>query len=207
MDTPLAQRAISDALKGAWDEAVATNVKILKSYPDDTDALNRLARAYQEVGLIPKAKASAQKVLRIAPANPIAQKTLAKLKTFKKSDNNLHINITPESFLEIPGKTKLVGLIHPGDSSIIATLNSGDEVAFLTHPHRVSVTTPDGKYIGRLPDDLAARIRKLIKAGNKFQVLVKSIDTKNVKVFVKADVTSFPPGKINYVSFASEESI
>ena len=187
MDNSLAQRAISDALKGAWNEAITTNIKILKSYPNDTDALNRLARAYQEVGLIPKAKASAQKVLKISPTNHIAQKTLAKLKTMKKGDNSFHTSITPESFLEIPGKTKLVELIHPGDFRVIATLNAGDEVAFFTHPHRVSVVTHDEKYMGRLPDDLAAKIRRLINTGNKFQVLVKSIDAKNVKVFIKSE--------------------
>lgn len=207
MDASLAQRAIDCALSGDWQEAIAANLKILKENQNDVDALNRLARAYQEVGQIGKARAGAQKVLKINPTNQIAQKALARLKTLKKVDGANHTKYLPESFLEIPGKTKLIGLIHPGDSLVLASLNAGDEVSFLTHPHRVSVVTQDGKYIGRLPDDLAARIRNSIKGGVKFQVLIKSIDTKNVKVFIKSSEISFPAEKIDYVSFTPPELV
>lgn len=215
MDLTLAQKAISQALNGEWDEAVKTNLEILSFTPDDIDALNRLARCYSELGHVAKAKETAQKVLTLDPLNTIAQKCLEKWAVVKNGDKH-KINVTsPESFLEDPGKTKIAPLMHLGDRSVFAGVDSGDEVLLLPHAHRVSVTTMDGKYLGRLHDDLAARLRTMVKAGRKYQVLIKSIDPKKeVTVFIReignADASSgpsFPTEKIEYVAFTSPELV
>ncbi|MFI5241094.1 MAG: hypothetical protein ACHQUA_01535 [Microgenomates group bacterium] len=215
MDTSLAQIAISHALKGSWDEAIKANLEILKFNPEDVDSLNRLARAYTEIGEISKAKQMAQKVLKVDSVNSIAIKCLEKCKSLKKGEKGSYSNMSAEAFLEEPGKTKMINLIHPGDENVLAKLDSGEEVNLLTHPHRVSVVTPDGKYIGRLPDDLAARLKRLIKLGNRYQVLIKSIDSRIIRVFIREmeksmearDVPSFPGEKIEYVSFTPPELV
>ncbi len=215
MDSSLAQIAINQALTGSWTEAVKTNLEILKGDSENVDALNRLARAYTEVGEIDKAKKTSQKVLEIDSVNSIAIKCLEKWKSLKNGEKPSFTNISAESFLEEPGKTRMVNLMHLGDESIIAKLNSGDEVSLLPHQHRVSVVTMDGKYIGRLSDDLAARLRRLIKLGNKYQVLVKTVESKTVKVFIRElekseeakDILSFPAEKIEYVSFTPPELV
>ena len=61
MNNSLAQQAIQKALSGNWDEALELNKEILDSDPNNTDALNRTARAYAELGKIELAKKTAKK--------------------------------------------------------------------------------------------------------------------------------------------------
>jgi len=215
MDTDLAQKAINEALKGDWKEATKTNLQILKTNPQDIDALNRLARAYAEKGEFGKAKKSAEKVIKIDPFNPIATKALNRWKVAKRGKMENGAGTGAEVFLEETGKTKQISLLHLGDAKLLAKLNAGDRVRLTPHAHRVSVLTHDDKYIGRLPDDLAARLRKLIKIGNQYEVFIKSTDSNDVKVFIRetyrsaelASIPSFPAEKIEYVSFTPPELV
>ncbi len=217
MDTTLAQKAVNLALSGDWEEGIKVNSEILATSPEDIDALNRLARCYSELGKIKEARDTAKKVLTIDPSNSIAQKCLDKWTAIKKGDKHKQfLASSPDSFLEESGKTRIAPLMHIGDTQVLAGVDSGDTVYFLPHTHRVSVTTTDGKFLGRLHDDLAARIRFLLKAGFKYQVLVKSIDPKKgVTIFIKEiekgrageSTTSFPPEKIDYVSFTSPDLV
>ncbi len=215
MEMSLAQKAISLALHGEWNEAIEINLQILQITPEDTDSLNRLAKAYAETGQINEAKKTAQKVLSIDPLNTIAVKCFAKWQTMKNGEINQKSFAAPESFLEDSGKTKLVPLMNPGDDQVLASLDSGDIVKLATHPHSIAVVTQENKNIGKLPDDLAARLNNLIKSGNKYQVLIKSIVGKQVTIFIRetergeksSAIQSFPGEKIEYVSFTPPELI
>lgn len=215
MNNDLAQEAVNCALNGKWKEAVLINKSILNDNPNDIDALNRLARAYTETGEVKKAKGISLKVIKIDPSNRIAIKSLAR---FKDSGTNLNLSnriSSPESFLEESGKTKITPLLYPGDPKIVSNLFCGDIVKLSAHAHRVSICTQDGRYIGRLSDDLSSRLRKLIEFGNEYMVLIKSIDMNNIKVLIRetkrakqiSDVSSFPPEKIEYVSFTPPELV
>ncbi len=215
MDTSPAQIAISLALSGKWNEAVDANLEILKSNPKDTEALCRLSRAYFELGKVTKARESTKKVLEIDPTNQIASKFIERIKIAKNSDGAPPTPTLNESFLEEPGKTRLIELVNLGEAENYVNLDPGEEVKLAAYSHRVSVTTHDGRYIGRLPDDIAARLRYLIKKGNKYQVLVKSVNSKDVTVFIREmekgvgvdGSPSFPPEKIEYVSFTPPEFV
>lgn len=216
MDTNLAQKAVDSALSGHWDEALEINRRILKTNPIDVDALNRLARAHSELGDISSARKTAEKVLKIDPINTIALKCLDKWKKTSKVKRGKDVTIDiVDAFLEEPGKTKLVTLLHTGDEKNFANLDPGEEVKLVPFAHRVSVMTTDGTYIGRLPDDLATRLKSLMKLGNKYRVLVKSIDGKKIDVFVREleraklanGVNSFPSEKIDYVAFTPPELV
>ncbi|MFC1625490.1 hypothetical protein ACFL1Q_00405 [Patescibacteria group bacterium] len=215
MNEELAQKAIKAALTSNWKEAVSINSKILSKNKKDIDSLNRIARAYAELGDISNAKKYTQKVLRIDPLNRIADKANEKWKAIKKGAFEPSATPPAESFLEESGKTKIAPLIYPGDTLTLAKLDSGDEVKINAHGHRVSVINNEGKYIGRLPDDIAARLKKLIKMGNKYQILVKSIEKSEVKVFIREvirgkrakEIPSFSSEKINYVSFTPPELV
>lgn len=211
MESTLAQKAVSLALKGKWDEALNLNLQIISISENDIDALNRLARCYSELGKVDKAVSTSKKVLKLDSANPIALKCIQKWKSVTRSKSNFQETIT-ESFLEESGKTKIVPLLNPGENSVFANLNSGDEVKLSAHTHKVSVIDPEGKYVGRLPDDVAARLRNLIKKGVKYQVLVKSVDFRSISVFIKeiankTNITSFPTEKLDYVTFTPPELV
>jgi len=213
-NTP-AQKAIDLALNGQWDQAVKINLQILKEYPQDVDALNRLARAYSELGKLREARSAALKVVTIDPLNPIAVKCLEKWKFVKSLEKNHFQIISVDSFLEEPGKTKLVTLVNTGDEKTFATSDPGEEVKLSVNGHRVAILNRDGKYLGRLPDDISARLKNLIKDGYKYQVLIKSVEPKEVTVFMretekgnkKNGLVSFPTEKIEYVSFTPPELV
>jgi len=200
MDVNLAQKAVSLALAGQWEEAIKVNKELLKTSPDDTDTLNRLAKAYFETGNIKKARLISTKVLKFNPSDPIANKNLSRWKSLTSAKKAPPISQGVANFIEEAGKTKLVSLVNLGDKRVIAKLDAGDEVKLTTHAHRVCVLTLDGKYLGRLPDDLAARLIHLTKSGNLYRVFLKSLETRSVKVFIRetfrakkmARVLSFP---------------
>jgi len=199
MNSELAQKAVASALVGNWGEAIKINKKLLEDDPDDPEVLNRLAKALFESGEIQKAKRICQKVIKIDHLNSIAIKNITKWKGLENTKKTFSRGSQSTSFIEEPGKTKMVSLLYPGDIRVIAKLNAGDEVFLSPHCHRVSVTNAERKYLGRLPDDLAARLRQFIKHGNCYQVFVKSIDGKNTKVFIREVVRA--KSLANYVSF------
>lgn len=215
MTDDLAQDAISAALAGNWQKALQVNQEILKNETNDVDALNRTARAYAELGNVQKAREIVGGVLKIDPFNTIAQKSFERWKGLKNGDAVSSGPTASQVFLEEPGKTKIVSLLHLGGTDTIAELDAGDELKFNCHSHRVSVTTMQGKYIGRLPDDLSARIRKLDKLGYEYRSFIKSVDKTEVKIFIRetkrptklSDIHSFPAERINYISYTPPELV
>jgi tetratricopeptide (TPR) repeat protein len=208
MDQNLTQKAITEALSGSWDDAITTNEIILKSTPDDVDAINRLAKAYAEKGDLKKAIKTSKRVLTIDPFNKIALKCQTKWKECKSSTNPTCPCSTMASiFIEEPGKTKMITLLNLGSESLIASLDAGDEVIINPQGLSVSILTQDGKYIGRLPDNIGARMKNLIKGGNSYQAVVKSLDPKEVKIFIREisstydqkNIPSFPPDKTDFL--------
>jgi len=198
-----------------WEEAVEANRQILSTEPNDVDALMRLSRACRELSRDSEAIETAKKVLEIDPQHPIARKCLEKW-SLGKNDGSSKGIITKGpstlSFIEEPGKTKIVKLINTGDFAVLSSLEPGQEVQITASAHRAAISTTGGKYIGRLPDDLAARIIPLIKAGNVYETCVKAVDGQDINVFIRetkraqsiAHISSFPhTGNISPIKLKS----
>lgn len=214
METTLADQAIQHALNGKWEEAIKINQLLINQNKSDIDALNRLARAFAETGNFEKAKKTTENALKIDPGNSIALKCLHK---YKKNltlgvRNNKNLTGVFESFLEESGKTKLVELMNLGNKQILNSLSIGNHLRIVAYSHKVSIVTADGKYIGCLPDDLSARLKTLIKAGGTYQVLLKSVSEHSATVFIRETLNktknlSFPPEKMDYVTFTPPELV
>jgi tetratricopeptide (TPR) repeat protein len=216
----LAQEAISLALSGKWEEALTANLKILKKEPQNLDALNRAARASHELGQTKSAIKFAQKVLQIdtyetSSAHKIAQKALEKWKGAASSQKQPATSLSSRLFLEEPGKTKIVSLINLGATKLILNLTPGDEIKMIARGKSICVLTQTDKYIGRVPDDLSARLIELMKHGNTYQVLVKTVGKNEVKVFLRElkkaeslkNVPSFSAEKVHYIAFTPPELV
>src|SRR5258708_10834625 len=148
MDETLAQDAIDSALSCNWEIAVKLNSLILKKNSHDIEALNRIARAYAELGDNEKAKNATTKVLKLDPMDPIANRCLDKWRDYPKYNGNTHTRVSPGSFIEEPGRTKIINLINLGDLANISALPCGEALKLIPHMHRISVATIDDKYIG-----------------------------------------------------------
>lgn len=190
----LARRAITAALSNDWATALQVNLLILEEEVNDIDALNRAARASVMLGEYEKAIQFSNAVISQDPLNTIAIKCLAKCSSLSENNHTRHSATTANSamsdnfFLEEPGRTKIVSLINLCESSLLATLNSGDVVMMIPKMHKVMITTSDDAYIGRLPDDLATKIIYFCKHGNQYDAFIKSASQDDVKLFIKETV-------------------
>lgn len=187
----LNSRAIDSALNCRWEEAVSLNQQLLKLNPESTESLNRLAKAYFELGKYSTAKKTYNEVLKIDPYNAIAQKNLKKVSSIKKSDgdfvngNNHSMTISPALFLEEPGITTLVNLVKVAEPQKLLTLSPGAVVNLIEKKRGISVSDSNNQYLGAFPDDSAYHLLKLLKGGNKYQVIIKSVRANGLTILIR----------------------
>lgn len=209
--TKFEEQAINQALAGDWKMAVNLNLEILKQNCQDIDALCRLAKAYAELNKNQLALKIYKKILRLDRFNQIAKKNLAKFlnKGFSKKKKNEVSKIEPGLFLEEPGKTKIVPLIKLGIPKILLSLDTSSPVKLMPRKRSISVYDKNHRYLGKLPDDISLRLIKLIRSGNQYNSTVKSVNEKNLSIFIKEtkrsktnnSIPSFPLSKNQYYSF------
>lgn len=215
MNSNLAQQAIDNAILGDWKKASGINLQILADNPNDVEALIRLAKCYFELGNLAPAKKTIQKALKIDPYNLLANKCYSKwnnLKSITKRDSK---QLPVEMFLEEPGKTKIIHLIHPCDKDITSQLNCGEMVNANYSGRRISISTSSGKYIGKIPDDLSLKLKKMNKMGFSYIYAIKSIDNNDIHVFIReivkpekhSDTSSFSTEKIDYTPYTPPEML
>ena len=75
--------AIELALANRWAEAVQVNRGIMDRFGPDEETLNRLGKAYTELGQLCDATEAYKGTLKMNPVNPIAVKNLGKLQTMR----------------------------------------------------------------------------------------------------------------------------
>ena len=175
---PRNQEAIQAALEGLWEKAATLNAALFEDYPDDIDVLNRLAKAYTELGQINKAHSTYTKVLEVDAYNPIAMKNLERLSTLRGSSKAKETNskpIDPDVFLEEPGKTKTVEATDLAMTKVLVGLQVGDSVELSLTKDGVSVISEDSHRLGKLTNPWGEEIASAIRLGSTFSAVVKSV--------------------------------
>src|SRR5260221_12334798 len=81
----LQKKAIDAALSCNWQQALELNLEIIKQEPNSIECLNRLAKAYLELGNLKESQKFYKDVLDLDPYNSIAQKNLKKISLYKQS--------------------------------------------------------------------------------------------------------------------------
>lgn len=205
--TPSADDAIAAALTHAWKEAIHINTRILQVDTNNIAALKRLGYAYAQSGQMSKAKLTFQRVLTLDPYNQIALKQSQKLASVKKKllPRRPVARISPMSFLEEPGKTKIVSAVNLAPLQILSLLSPGDELTLKPKKHCVEVRTDANTYVAALPDDVSFKLLKLMASGNRYQAIIKSVERKSLILLIReiargrrfADHPSFTPSSIN----------
>lgn len=209
--------AVTAALHCDWEQAKKINTKLLASDPDNIDCLNRLGKALLELGEKDKALRLFRKVLRISKYDPIAKKNLERATATKAVTRTFdhHARTLTTNFIEEPGKTKLVNLVNIAQTSILLKRNYGDKINLSTRRHTVVASDLSGNYLGAVPDDLGHRLAILMKAGNLYDGLIKSVTKNSIVVFLKElsrakryrNTPSFPSGSSDYFSFIREDAL
>ncbi len=221
MSADFINEAIQAALNGNWEKAVELNEKILRGDKKDVDALNRLGRAYMELGKLNKAREIFNLILHnIDPYNQIASKNQAKLKSacYKKKSMPAEKDLTlphanlPSSFIEEPGRTKTVSLVNLASPTTLTTLCAGQTVYLEAKHHSIHISDSNGNYLGSLPDDIGKRLNTLVHAGNTYEACIRSA-SNNIVIFIREvsrakkyyQVPSFSNGSCDHFEPPPEE--
>lgn len=174
----LHKQAIDAAISCNWQNAIDLNQKILEVEPKNTEVLNRLAKALFETGSYSLAKKIYTQVLEIDPYNTIAEKNLKKASSLKKDGINsvsASMSLSPAMFLEEPGVTTLVNLVKIAEPQKLLKLSPGTVVNLVPKKRGVSVTDSRDIYLGAFPDDSSFHLLRLLKGGNKYMAIIKSV--------------------------------
>lgn len=179
----LQDKAIKSALGGDWEAAVEYNLEILSESPQNITALNRLGRAYTELGQKEAAKDAYEQVLKLDKYDTIASKNL---KLLPHQKNNLaSVELAEEDFIELPGLTKSTGLIKVASRDILLSLVCKQKLVLTPRTRLIAVCTEDKTCIGCLPDDLSLKLQGLIKSGYTYTACLKGASDNTATIFIR----------------------
>src|ERR671915_927818 len=129
----LVEQAIAAATQADWESAADLNKRILELGPD-SEAENRLARAYWEMGELSAAREHYQTALALDPTNRIAERNIDRLKMLLVAAGEKTVPAQEGSkapvsiFVEETGKTGFAYLTDLADPRQLAQVNPGDSV-------------------------------------------------------------------------------
>ncbi len=184
----LQKMAIDAALNCQWEQALELNMQICQAEPQNTECLNRIAKAYFEMGDFDKAKKYYTEVIELDPYNTIAQKNLKRVTTIKKSGDgmlNTGTMIHPSLFIEEPGTTKSITLVKVAEPQKLLTLSSGQMINLMPKKNGIVAADQRNQYLGALPDDIAHHLLKLMEGGNNYQALIKNVKSNSITILVR----------------------
>jgi tetratricopeptide (TPR) repeat protein len=205
----LVEQAIAAATAAEWENAAEINKRILELGPD-SEAENRMARAYWEMGELSKAREHYQSALALDPTNRIAERNIGRLRMLmaeagKKTVPAQAGSKAPVSiFVEETGKTGFAHLVDLVDPKQLAQVNPGDAVELGPEGPRLEAKS-NGQHIGYVEPRVAARLLKLIAEGNKYAAGVTSIGERDVRIIVRE--TYQDPANYGKVSFPTAAKV
>jgi tetratricopeptide (TPR) repeat protein len=179
--------AIELALASKWTEAVQLNRNIMDRFGPDEDTLNRLGKAYTELGQLDEAIDAYQGTLKLNPVNPIAQKNLAKLQALRGGQPvpTSKAKVDVDAFIEETGKTALTALHVHADGDPCSKVSGGDPVKLLVAGDTMNVETARGVSLGHLEHALGRRLIKFLEGGNKYSGAVATCDGGAIKIIIR----------------------
>jgi multidrug efflux pump subunit AcrA (membrane-fusion protein) len=190
----IAEQAIALALQGRWEDAVQLNRRLLTYYPNEADALNRLGKALTELGRYGEARDAYTQALQADPGNAIARRNQERLQVLAERQvsgevaGNKGEKLDPRLFVEEPGKTAVTALQHLAPPESLVRLNAGDIVRFRAAGRSLLVETAAGEKIGEVETKLAQRLIHFTQLGNRYVAAIKSLDGREVRVFIRETV-------------------
>ncbi len=199
----LVEQAIAAATAADWEEAARTNERLLELGPD-SEAENRLAKAYWELGELANAREHYQAALALDPTNRIAERNINRLRTLLAEAGRKTVPAKPGSkapvsiFVEETGKSGFAHLSDLASSRELAQVNPGDAVDLTPAGPRLKATS-NGVEIGVVEPRVAARLLKLMAEGNKYAAGVTSLGDKDVRIIIRE--TYQDPNNYGKVSF------
>ena len=179
--------AIELALANRWVEAVQVNRGIMDRFGPDEDTLNRLGKAYTELGQLNEAIEAYKSTLKMNMVNPIAVKNLAKLQALRGGQPvpTSKAKVDVDAFIEETGKTALTALHVHAEGDPCSKVAGGDPVKLMVAGDTMNVETARGVYLGHLEHALGRRLIKFLEGGNRYSGAVAACEGGAVKIIVR----------------------
>ena len=205
-DANLPKQAIDLALSGEWLEAANINRTILLDDDDNTEALNRLAKALMELGELSECREILCRVISLAPYNKIAKKNLARVDEMdaipNRSKSSKKSVVERGSFIEDSGKSATVNLENCPENISSVELLSGDQVVLSPKLSCIEVYSNESQFLGVVDRRIGRRLIKLISGGNAYEATLIGVDQSRVALMIRE--TYRAPGLSNVSSFPNK---
>ena len=199
-----AKVAVALAMRSDWEEAAKMNRAIVKDFPDDLEAHNRLGKALSELGRNKEAREAFRRALEISPHNGIARKNLDRLVSIGDEDEPRStggVEAAPKVFIEESGKATTTSLVSLGSPKALLKLAPGHRVNLEIEKNRVQVTDAGGGYVGRVEPRLMTRLLRLVRGGNQYEAAVTHAGERELTIIIRE--TYKHPSQAGIVSFPS----
>ena len=203
----MARKAVGLAMNNRWSEAISINKAILDNSPNDIEALNRMAKAYMELGCNTEAKAAFNSVIEVAPHNPIARKNIGRLGQLEDEAPRQRVasSKTTHVFIEETGKSVVTNLLNLSAPKTRAKMSPGDEGDLKLETSHLKVEDiTSGPHLGHVEPRLAARLKRLIAGGNRYTATITSADDSELTIIIREAYRS--PSQAHILSFTSKDS-
>jgi len=206
----LADAAIAQAVRGEWEDAVATNRELLELGPD-IDTHNRLGKALAELGRHAEALEAYEQALERDATNRIAQRNIERLRVLMAakrpaSNGKGRPEKAPATlFIEEMGKTGRARLINLAAPRVLAPLSPGDAINLEVDGDDL-VAHVGKAAIGSVEPRIAARLLKLIAGGNRYDAAITTIHEAGGEVTIMIREVFTHPANFGKVSFPTQGS-
>jgi tetratricopeptide (TPR) repeat protein len=188
----LSEQAVKLAMQSQWQEAVDVNRQFIEIAPDETEAWNRLGKAFSELGRYSEARDAYNESLQRDANNIIAQKQLRRLALLVDETSSSGTGggeerkkVDPRLLIEETGKTGLFELDSPAAPATLARMAAGDEVHLRAQGNTLNVENDRGEVLGQVPPRAALRIIDLMGGGNKYIAGVTGVTEKQIRVLIR----------------------
>lgn len=202
----MAAQARRAAIEGRWTEAIEINNQLIERSPRDVDALNRLGKAYYELGRYRSAYEAYTRALEADPASIIARRNLERLEPLRDQESEepvqdqLQTPVRFGAFIQEAGKTYVDELVNPAPANELRLMAAGDKLEIAFDGDQVVFTDANGNYVGAPEPRLARRLKWLLEKGNTYEVFVTANAGDRVRVIIRelerspemGDEMSFP---------------
>jgi len=201
------KHAINLAMEGRWQEAALVNQSIIKNFPNDIEAHNRLGRAYMELGKYQLARQAYNRAMELDPYNAIAEKNLRRLDALGEEATAEEASppVEPKVFIEEIGKAGVVNLDHLASKETLAKVDAGDKLNLRVDGSSLLVEDSKGRYLGKVEANHSRRLVKLINGGNQYSVTVISASEDRLVVIIRE--TYQHPSQSGRLSFPGRGSL